>query len=209
MPPRSRQQDCTTVEQRADHGQHCRPVVQNPGLRNIQPDDSPLVFTTLWSNYPNSKPYVDKSGNPPKGYENQCAIKVSQALQLSGVDMASFKGATASVAGKRLVIRAEELATWLKKRKIPGVGSPLNITGADWQDKAKNKKGIIYFANYWKREGEKSPSGDHIDLWNGSRLTASGFEGTVVTLLRFGLGVSSGPGFSDLGKSTEILLWEM
>jgi hypothetical protein len=64
--------------------------------------------------YPSSKPYVDKSGDPPKGFENQCAIKVSVALHAAGVDMKSFRGAAVTVDGKRLAIRAEELAAWLK-----------------------------------------------------------------------------------------------
>ena len=51
------------------------------------------------------------------------------------------------------------------------------------------------------------PTGDHIDLWNGARLTASGIEGLAVTALRFGLGISSGPGFSDLGKADRIEFW--
>ena len=33
---------------------------------------------TIWANYPDAKPYIDeKTGKPPKGFENQCAIKVS------------------------------------------------------------------------------------------------------------------------------------
>jgi hypothetical protein len=168
-------------------------------------------FSVLWAGYPGSKPYVDpKTGDVPKGFENQCAIKVSVALASAGVRLTSFRGASVTVHGDKMALRAEELANWLKKEKIPGIPSaPASIAGADWQSKIKGRTGIVFFADYWLRPGEKSPSGDHIDLWNGSRLTASGLEGTLVTIARFGLGMASGPGFSDLGKSKVILFWDI
>lgn len=168
-------------------------------------------FAALWSAYPSEKPYVDpKTGKVPEGYENQCAIKVSVALLGAGVRLDSFKGATVSVKGAKLAIRAQELATWLKAQRIQGVDTPpQTVTGADWQTKIKGRSGIVYFADYWTRGNEKVPTGDHIDLWNGSRLTASGFEGAAVTFLRFGLGIASLPGFSDLGKAKAIWFWEV
>jgi hypothetical protein len=151
-----------------------------------------------------------KTGDPPKGFENQCAIKVSVAFHGVGYDLRSFTGAAVSLRGKKAAIRAEELARWLQGQQIQGLSPARNITGAAWQDAIKGHSGIVYFANYWARPGEtRSPTGDHIDLWNGSRLTASGLEGIAVTILRFGLGVTSGPGFSDLGKATKILFWEV
>ena len=93
---------------------------------------------------------------------------------------------------------------------VLGIDISKDITGENWQDTIKDKKGIVFFHNYWLRPGQtKNPTGDHIDLWNGSRLTASGFEGAVVTILRFDLGINSGPGFSDLRKATTILFWEV
>ncbi|RZI78673.1 MAG: hypothetical protein EOP38_27420 [Rubrivivax sp.] len=208
--PRPTQSNCTTAEQRATQGQHCRPRIQNSGSRNIEPQTPPLSFNMLWANYPKDSPYVGKDGKPPAGYENQCAIKVSLSMQASGVNMGSFKGATVNVAGKKLAIRAEELARWIKVNKPAGLLTPVNLTGADWKAKGSGKKGIIYFANYWRRDGEKTPSGDHIDLWNESRLTSSGLWGGTLSVLRFGLGVESIDGvYSDLGKATEILLWEV
>lgn len=86
----------------------------------------------------------------------------------------------------------------------------MNITGENCEEKIKGKTGIVFFANYWARPGEiKNPTGDHIDLWNGTRLTASGLQGVAVTFLRFGLGINSGPGFSDLRNATNILFWEV
>lgn len=175
-----------------------------------------VEFSGLWKHYPSAKPYVDTAtGKPPKGYENQCAIKVSMALQGLGVDLKSFKGATVLIDGKRAAIRAAELSNWLGGAAIPGLGKPEIITGPDWEEKVRNRKGIIAFDNYWARPGESSTrSGDHIDLWNGSRLTASGLGGSLVTLGRY-LGVESMsiPGtplqYSDLGQSTRILFYEV
>jgi hypothetical protein len=182
------------------------------GLGSAQAELKPpeLSFDKLWQGYPSSKPYVDTSGDPPKGFENQCAIKVSVALHAAGVDMKSFRGASVSVDGKRLAIRAEELAAWLKTQHLIGLPlKPENVTGKEWQDKIKGRKGIAFFANYWPREGEKQPTGDHIDLWNGSRLTMSGFEGTAVTIARFTFGMESGPLHANLGNAKSILFWEI
>ncbi len=187
------------------------------GISSAEAADAGRVeFSTLWSNYPVAKPYIEKAtGKPPKGFENQCAIKVSEALQGSGVDLKSFKGASVSIHGKRAAIRAEELTSWLANQSIPGIGKGEIITGKDWEERIKNRKGIISFENYWARPGETSaPTGDHIDLWNGSRLTASGFAGSLVTMGRYmGIDSMSVPGtplqYSDLGKSTRIRFFEV
>ncbi|WP_429267926.1 T6SS effector amidase Tae4 family protein [Paraburkholderia sp. EB58] len=41
-------------------------------------------------------------------------------------------------------------------------------------EKETGRTGIIFFGSYWRRcLKEKDPSDDHIDLWNGERLTAN------------------------------------
>jgi hypothetical protein len=189
---------------------------QKPLYKSKPVDTTPktpkVLFVNLWAGYPSSKPYIDaKTGKPPKGFENQCAVKVSVALHAAGVDLKAFHGEHVRINGKNAATRAEELAAWLKTQHISGISSnSMNITGEKWEEKIKGKTGIVFFANYWARPGEtKNPTGDHIDLWNGGRLTASGLEGLAVTVLRFGLGVNSGPGFSDLRKATTILFWEV
>lgn len=73
----------------------------------------------------------------------------------------------------------------------------------------------MFFEDYWLRDGEKYPSGDHIDLWRKDRLTPS-FE----TFLRFTLGIGSlrVPNdlrggfrhvFSDLENSRRVVFWEI
>ncbi len=206
---------CATNDERPDRGTGARCRHQSPASRHAQKAPvavKPIAFDALWNAYPSNKPYVDKTtGEPPSGYANQCAMKVSLAMMVAGIDMSSFAGATVSADNRRLAVRAQELADWIAQRKLSGLSaSPENITGADWQATIKKRRGIVFFANYWAREGESgTPSGDHIDLWNGWRLTASGLEGVAVTTLRFVFGVESGPQFSDLGKASRILFWEI
>src|SRR5471032_504039 len=171
--------------------------------------DVPAVhFADLWQSYPGKLPYLDpKTGKPPLGYENQCAIKVSWAIHGVGVQMKSFKDAAVSVEGKKLAVRAEELATWLKRIPLCGLPAvPLNITGKDWRTKIDGKTGIVFFKDYWRRDGQKHPTGDHIDLWNKSKLTSTGLLGSLVTFARFTIGMQSFWGlYYNLGDSSEIL----
>ena len=186
-----------------------------------------LKFKNLWASYPSSPPYIDpKTGKPPAGYSNQCAIKVSVAIHGAGIEMKSFTpkviGVDAkhfgmvTIDGKNTATLASQLATWLKLQPFCGLPQkPENITGADWEKKVNGRTGIVYFSDYWMRETDRAgqPTGDHIDLWNGKRLTASGFLGTLATTARF-LGQRSflpgtDWGYSDLGTSKNILFWEV
>jgi hypothetical protein len=177
----------------------------------------PVKFAKLWDSYPGGHPYVDaKTGKPPPGYENQCAIKVSIAIHSVGVEMKSFRGAAVKMNGLTTAVGAAQLADWLKVQPFCGLPMwPEKATGADWQDKIRDKTGIVYFADYWARRGESAvrPTGDHIDLWNGSRLTASGMSFFSTFGRRLGITTARLPGtdwsYSDLGKSSEILFWEI
>lgn len=211
MPGRRPGPLCVTTAEPIDRGTTCRQASPPPGPIGMSASLSngkAVTFQKLWESYPSSHPYVDSKGNTPKGFENQCAIKVSVALVGAGQPLERYSGATVKVSGALLAIRAEELATWLRTKAPASLKNQHRlITGSDWQGKIKDKTGIVFFQDYWLRPGEKQPSGDHIDLWNGSRLTASGLEGLAVTALRFGLGINSGPGFSDLGKAKRIEFW--
>lgn len=188
-----------------------------------------VTFEALWKSYPSERPsqerhkedIKDKNGKviAKKGdllYSDQCAIKVSVAIHGVGVEMKSFNGkGVTRINGKKAALRAEELAAWLKTMPFCGLPTkPEAVTGEDWQTKVKGRTGIVFFANYWTRSGESSAnrSGDHIDLWNGSRLTAAGAS-TLSTIGRY-IGVSSlfpgtNFGYSDLAGSSEILFWEI
>ena len=112
----------------------------------------------LWAGYPNSHPYVDpQTGDDPPGFDNQCAIKLSVALHATGIDLASVKGASVRVAAGKAAIRAEELGAWLRVQYIDGMLGPVDIAGADWQDKIKGKHGSVAFDNYWTRPARRRP----------------------------------------------------
>ena len=192
MPGRRPGPTCVTTADPIDQGTNCRYATEPPGPLGVRKPTTPhqrLTFSSLWANYPRDPPYVDAKGNIPKGFENQCAIKVSAALAGSGQPLTNFRGATVQVGLTKYAIRAEELASWLRTQAPISLGLRYRlITGSDWQEKIKGQTGIVAFKDYWVREGEMTPSGDHIDLWNGSRLTASGFAGSVVTALLSGYG---------------------
>jgi type VI protein secretion system component Hcp len=177
------------------------------------------TFKKLWSSYESGHPYVDKNGQVPSGYDNQCAIRVSVALQAAGIDLKGFHGSTVVVHHKSVAVVATQLANWIDSRASNPCGPIARsalITGKDWQSRIKEKKGIVYFENYWKREGERAPSGDHIDLWNRNTLTPS-----IESFLRFRVGIDHVPNvldrleggqnnfYSDLGNATRILFWEV
>lgn len=179
-------------------------------------DVPPVTFALLWNNYVTGNPYDDPA------YDNQCAIRLSATFHRVGIEMKSFSqslvkpgaGKTSIgrilLDGKATATRADEMASWLRLQPFCGLAAqPDNITGRGWQGKIKGRTGIVSFANYWQRDNEAGRSGGHIDLWNGSRLTNNGILGTVQTFARFTLGRDSGPGYSDLGNSTEILFWEV
>jgi hypothetical protein len=71
------------------------------------------------------------------------------------------------------------------------------------------KKGIVYFEDYWARSTDTPPNrtGDHIDLWDGNELAGSTWIGTRLRLIfpwiaeRFGT--------SDLRKSKKVIFWEI
>ncbi|PSF08210.1 hypothetical protein C7H09_08555 [Marinobacter fuscus] len=68
---------------------------------------------------------------------------------------------------------------------------------------AFSEKGINFFKDYWIRtsDPQNNTTGDHIDLWNGSRLT------DWTSWLRISMGLSLEGYWSDFGKSKEILFW--
>ncbi len=175
-----------------------------------------LKFATLWQHYPNHDPCVNpRTGQP--AYDNQCAIRLGMALERSGVSFTSFKGPRCQFGphGNGMVLRASELARWLHTR--PFKECPIGVPGPgkDFATRLAGRTGIVFFEDYWLRDGEKYPSGDHIDLWRIDRLTPS-FE----TFLRFTLGFSSfrvpndlrggfSQVFSNLENSRRVVFWEI
>ena len=174
-------------------------------------------FATLWASYPDNPPFVDpRTGKPPPGYENQCAIKVSVSIHGVGVEMKSFRGAAEKLNGLPAALLGSQLAAWRKQQPFYGLPtSPENVTGAGWQNKIRGRTGIVYFADYWARNARAKasgkPTGDYIDLWNGSRTaTDMSFFSTMGRRIGLdSLGVGTSWGYLDLGRSSEIQFWEV
>ena len=124
-----------------------------------------LSFTKLWANHPNVKgeaALLDK-----KVYENQCAINLHVALGRVGVNFKTFHGQLSWQKDKpKYAIRAQELADWLAS-PFSGMHRVEKLPGQEAFDELSGKRGILFFQNYWGPGNQ----GDHIDLWNGSRLT--------------------------------------
>ncbi len=64
------------------------------------------------------------------------------------------------------ILSAEELATGLRKYKIKGISTAIEVDAKDFKSKISGKKGIVFFKDYWLRSEDRkgSPTGDHIDL---------------------------------------------
>jgi hypothetical protein len=167
-----------------------------------------IAFKTIWDNYPDGSPCADIRGKVPAGFDNQCAVRVGLALEKSGVSFKSFKGGRCPLGPKDggMVAGAQALANWLAPSRVSGMGAPERYKGADVQiafDKIADRTGIIFIANYWKRATDtgSARTGDHIDLWNGSRMTA------WTSYLRVHLGISWDGLWSDYMGASEIIFW--
>jgi hypothetical protein len=174
----------------------------------------PLDFDTLWGNYPLSS-ITHAQGDKEDIFKNHCAINVSEALLKSNIKMKSFKGAACwsdcSTGNKgKHAIRAQELASWVKLKPFPGCPSAIKLTGQNYESYVQGKTGIIFFKDYWQRNGEtgKTRTGDHIDLWNKNELASIG---TIATWVRQTFSNFASEYFdrSDLKNSKEVLFWEI
>lgn len=124
---------------------------------------------TLWYNYPTERSPCDA------GYTNQCAIRLSIALEGASVPLNHFFGNKCVHGHAR---GAQDLANFLRR----GWGSP-TWTYRRNRGLAKqllqSHQGVIFFQNCFTREGESLRRGDHIDVWfAGTALTYENFNGS-------------------------------
>ena len=176
---------------------------------------TPLTFNDLWKNYPSGLiKHVDgKTGKDI--FDDHCAINLSDSLHKCGVLLKSFKGtkcwacAQKDGFGKGIhAIRAQELASYLESRPFAGCPAPQRFTGANYEKAVAGRCGVIFFKDYWQRQGESGRTGDHIDLWQENRLASLGVALTFIrqTLPTFS---ESYLEMSDLRRSSEVLFWEI
>ncbi len=148
----------------------------------MEDEISLTTFRKLWKSHPSVSGYMDgkpcsKNGVPL--FSNQCAIRMGHALQAAGFEVSRLHVRLCWHHKKQSfhVLEAEELAKAINKSVVPGIGKLNKLRPEELSESIIGKKGIIYFKDYWKRSGESymGRTGDHIDLWNGNKLTSSSF----------------------------------
>ncbi|WP_084162813.1 T6SS effector amidase Tae4 family protein [Paraburkholderia bannensis] len=186
-------------------------VIQTNSTRNsvVTVTLEALTFEQLWAAYP----ALDPCSGP---YRDQCAARIGEMFRLCGIEGKSFSGARCHADHPGHMLRAAEVAAWLQRRPFAGCPSAASVRPRTWEKDIRGKTGIIFFSGYWHRDsdGPNVTTGNHIDLWNGNRLTMSGFPGTLATIGRFIFerqSVASGTafGYSDLHNADQILFWEI
>ncbi|MBL7128697.1 MAG: hypothetical protein ISS16_06895 [Ignavibacteria bacterium] len=183
------------------------------GYINYVSDELPtniIQFKDLWKNYPTEKIIHINPSTKEDTFDSHCAINVSEALFKSGIGLKSFKGQRCwnkCPSGKNVhAIRAQELANWLKTVPFKGCPNPKQYSGKNYEVNVEDKKGIIFFQDYWQRPNEsgETRTGDHIDLWNKNELASIGLFLTWIRSI-----FPDWFGMSDLNKSKTVLFWEI
>jgi len=101
--------------------------------------------------------YPEKMAPCDQGWSNQCALRLSVALENAGFKLTSYTDPLCKHGHAR---GAESLANYLWKQ----VGPPrISKTAAKGKARTKSKTGIILFKNMSSFRGGR---GDHIDLWD-------------------------------------------
>ena len=132
-----------------------------------------MQFQDLWKHHPTVKSLWDDAPcttNGKRNFEDQCAIRMSTAFDGAGVDTSSFdrmfpKRRCWFGHGKGHILAAEEMAKWIDASGK--FGQSEKFDGKKGFSHINGRTGIIFFKDYYGTNNQ----GDHIDLWNGSRLT--------------------------------------
>ena len=154
-------------------------------------------FHQLWKNHPTIKgdgPVLDSTV-----YKDQCAVNLHVSLERSGINLTSFRGVRSWGRDEpRYALRAQELADWLASSfaKMPSVEA---YSAGEAFERLDGFKGIVFFQNYWG----PGQQGDHIDLWNGTRLT------DWRSWARIHLHISWEGVWSDYRKAAAIWFWRL
>lgn len=95
---------------------------------------------------------------------------MGECFEKSGISTKTWAGARCwhHKGNEKHILRAEELANALTQVEVSGMKKVEKYSGKDGFAKIKNRTGIIFFRNYYGPGNQ----GDHIDLWNGWRITS-------------------------------------
>lgn len=138
-----------------------------------------LTFESLNANYPRTEALV---GGLCSSYENQCAIRMSQALNQAGLKISSgsYPDPTCKADGILHARGAESLANFLWRK----LGPPVVSANVKNDFGFRGSTGIIFFKDI---TGFRGGLGDHIDLWDGSKTK----------------------GFNGFGQCAEVWFWSL
>lgn len=162
--------------------------------RNFAPKTSYMsTFQNLWNNHPTGDFPCSSDGK--KHFDNQCAIRMGVAFEKSGISTKTWAVARCwhHKIESRHILRAEELANALTQVKVSGMKKVEKYAGKDGFAKMKKRTGIVFFKNYYGAGSQ----GDHIDLWNGWRLTSLYSPWNIYA------------GFGDQYDKGDIWFWEV
>lgn len=168
-----------------------------------------FTFDKLWKSHPEI--FGDAAPcrtNGSKNFSDQCAVNLGVALRRAGVDMSQLRSVRhcwQHPKSEGHILAAEELAKALSRARIPGLQGMKIVKSVDFENSLEGQQGIIFFKDFWRRANETSAnrSGDHIDLWNGRRLT------DWLSYPRIQMGFSIEGTFSDYHESKDIWFWKV
>jgi hypothetical protein len=128
------------------------------------------LFQKLWDAHPTGELPCSTDGK--SNHENQCAIRMGVAFTKAGVSMKTWgiRSCWHHPVTDGHTLAAEEMANALANRAIvPGMGKVEKYRGEEWRKGLKGRRGIFFCKDFYG-----TPQvGDHIDLWNGWRLTSA------------------------------------
>lgn len=149
------------------------------------------IFHRLWQNHPTGDHPCSTEGK--SHFENQCAIRMGVAFTKSGISMKSWglRHCWHHEKAEGHTLAAEEMATALTRVIVPGMKTVEKHKGDEGFKKVRGRTGIVFIKDFY------NVTGDHIDLWNGWRLSSALSPLAVYFSIR-----------SDYTKGT-IWFWEM
>ena len=114
-------------------------------------------FVHLASSYPDVQDPCEQD------WANQCAIRMSLALNGEGSIQVNSKTYREPKCRHGHASGAESLANWLWRQ----LSRPqIFVDGAGAKARLADRQGIIFFKNCFTRPGQRRQLGDHIDLWD-------------------------------------------
>lgn len=150
-------------------------------------------FSTVWKNHVGSQSFPCDQ----LIFRNQCAIRMGQALEDSGISLTSQNLKRCKHYSSKFkshspghIRSAQQLANVLYRRPLLlGAGTKMHIKDGSIRKNMnifKRKKGVVFIMNGWG-------STDHIDVWDGTSMKMKGSSNTVA--------------YSQRGK--QVWFWEM